>query len=195
MHDKMKIISGILIIVIIAAIILIIQISPNKPDTPVRADKLDEILSRGTLIIATDPESAPFSERIPGSLRNKSSFCHPAEYTSDEFTGFDVAVGIEIAKRMGLEPCFVTPAWTRIVNGDWSDSWDISVGSMTITTERMQNLFFTQPYNSAPAYLFVRQERTQYQKPEDLSGKRIGVCAGCAQEQYLKGSLSLPERI
>ena len=33
---------------------------------------------------------------------------------------------------------------------------------------------------------------TAITRPEDLSGKRIGVCAGCIQEQYLQGVLQIP---
>lgn len=192
MKEKTEIIAGIIVIAVVALLFTMVQIKPDLTEKTQTTNKLDEILNRGTLVIATDPESAPFSELIPGSVKNSSSRCEPAAYSCDEFIGFDTAVGREIAKRLGVEPCFVTPIWTRIVNGNWADSWDISVGTMTITTERMEKLFFTQPYNSAPALVFVRQNDEQYKKPEDLSGKRIGVCAGCAQEKYLEGNLSLP---
>ena len=192
MNEKMTIIAGIIILCLIALIFVMIQIKPDTSEKITLEDKLDRINSRGTLIIATDPASSPFSELIPGSERNADSKCEPAAYTSDELKGFDVAVGSEIAKRIGVEPCFVTPIWTRIVNGDWADSWDISVGSMSISNERMEKLLFTKPYNSAPALVFVRQSDQQYQDIEDLAGKRIGVCAGCVQEKYLEGNLTLP---
>jgi len=185
-------IIGVLAILMVILSMLFLIMPMNTVQNEKKPDKLEQIMARGTIVIATDPESSPFSELIPGSNRNVSSRCHPSQYTRNQFTGFDVAVGCEIADRLGVEPCFVTPAWTRIVSGDWADSWDISVGSMTITYERMNDLYFTQPYNSAPAYVFVRDDQKRYQRPEDLNGKRIGVCAGCAQEAYLKGMLHVP---
>jgi polar amino acid transport system substrate-binding protein len=43
--------------------------------------------------------------------------------------------------------------WDLITAGSWSERWDISVGSMTITTPRKPILSFTQPYYYTPAYL------------------------------------------
>jgi polar amino acid transport system substrate-binding protein len=40
--------------------------------------------------------------------------------------------------------------------------------------------------------VLVHKENTSYQRLEDLSGKRIGVCAGCIFEEYLNGDLKLP---
>jgi len=155
-------------------------------------DKLDEILARGTLTIATDPNYPPFS-LLDDSLRRLSDTkCTPAQYTANQFSGFDAATGIEIAERMGVEPCFVTPQWSQLVAGDWSNAWDVSVGSMTATYERMEVLYFTQPYFATPIQAFVHKDNTTYQVPEDLSGKRVGICAGCTYENYLNGTLKMP---
>jgi polar amino acid transport system substrate-binding protein len=53
-------------------------------------------------------------------------------------------------------------------------------------------LYFTQPYISGAAVLFVREDNHSFRQPEDLSGKRIGVCTGCAYEAYLHGTLQIP---
>jgi polar amino acid transport system substrate-binding protein len=99
---------------------------------------------------------------------------------------------VEIAKRLGVEPCFVTPDWTLITGGNWSGRWDVSVGSMTVTPERMQKLFFSQPYYTTPAAVFVHTDNTTYTQPADLSGKKVGACAGCTYEAYLDGTLQIP---
>ena len=49
----------------------------------------------------------------------------------------------------------------------------------------------TQPYYSTPTNFFVPTSSTA-KKPADLSGKRIGACAGCTMEKYLRGTLALP---
>jgi polar amino acid transport system substrate-binding protein len=53
-------------------------------------------------------------------------------------------------------------------------------------------LYFAQPYKNIPAALFVNAANTTYTKPEDLSGKKIGVCSGCTYESYLNGTLVIP---
>jgi polar amino acid transport system substrate-binding protein len=91
-----------------------------------------------------------------------------------------------------VEPCFVTPPWSQLIAGSWGENWDIHAGSVAITFDRMQALYFSQPYYATPTVVLVHKDNTSYQRLEDLSGKRIGVCAGCIFEEYLNGVLKLP---
>jgi polar amino acid transport system substrate-binding protein len=164
---------------------------PTLEPTPPN-DLLAKITMRGTLVVATDPAYPPQSELKPGATRAANTKCAPTEYTANEFTGFDVDAAVEIARRLGVEPCFVTPPWTQLTAGNWDDRWDISVGSMAITPERMEMLYFTQPYYATPAALFVHQDNTTFSQPGDLSGKRVGGCTDCTYEAYLQGTLVIP---
>jgi polar amino acid transport system substrate-binding protein len=165
----------------------------NAAPTPAPpADKLAEIVERRRLVVATDTAYPPQSEFKPGATRPDDTRCTSTEYTASELAGFDINVAVEIARRLGVEACFVTAAWTQITGGSWGDHWDISVGSMAITPERMQVLYFTQPYYTSPAALFVHKDNLTFSEPSDLSGKKIGVCAGCTYEFYLEGSLLIP---
>lgn len=155
-------------------------------------DLLEKILTRGTLVVATDPAYPPQSELVSGATRDPNSKCIPTEYTSGELTGFDVATALEIAQRLGVEACFVTPPWTQLTAGNWDGRWDLSVGSMAITPDRMEALYFTQPYYATPAALFVHQDNTTFTNVEDLSGKRVGGCTNCTYEAYLQGTLVIP---
>jgi len=157
-----------------------------------REDKMAEIQARGTLIIATDADYAPQSKLVPGVLPSPDTKCEPSQYTADQFTGLDVEVGGEIARRLGVEPCFVTPPWSQLVAGNWGDNWDIHAGSVAITYERLNVLYFSQPYYATPTVILIHKENSVFKTPEDLSGKRIGVCAGCTFEAYLQGVLQIP---
>ncbi len=167
--------------------------SPSGPTaTPTTsADKLAEIMARGTLIVATDPNYAPQSE-LKNVARAANTKCASNQHTANQLEGFDVEVAVEVARRLGVEACFVTPAWTLIVDGSWADRWDINVGSMAITPERMEVLYFTQPYYTTPAAFFVHKDNATFVQPSDLSGKRVGVCTGCTYEFFLDGSLVIP---
>lgn len=146
----------------------------RQPAQP--TDLLAAVKQAGVLRVATDPNYPPQSY-----LDEKTG----------QWTGFDVDVASEIAKRLGVKLEFVTPAWDVIVAGSWQDRWDLSVGSMTITAERMQVLYFTQPYYTTPAQVFVHKD-AKYAGVEQLAGKRIGVCGGCTYEHYLDGTLTMP---
>jgi polar amino acid transport system substrate-binding protein len=149
-------------------------------------------MERGRLIVSTETAYPPQSELKPEATRAANTKCASTEYTANQLMGFDIDVAVEIANRLGVEPCFVTPTWTQVTSGSWGDRWDMSVGSMVITPERMEVLYFTQPYASGAAVFFVHKDNRTFTQPSDLSGKRIGVCAGCAYEFYLEGSLVVP---
>jgi polar amino acid transport system substrate-binding protein len=160
--------------------------------TPAPSGRLAGVLKNGRLVIATDANYPPQSLLNSTEPRAAQTRCDLTQYTTNQLSGFDVDVAAEIARRLGVEACFVTPTWSQIVGGSWGDRWDINVGSMVVTPERLQKLYFTQPYISGQAVLFVHQDNQTFHTAQDLSGKRIGVCTGCAYEAYLRGTLTIP---
>ncbi len=172
--------------------VLIGACTPAEPVKRVNNDKLAEVMARGTLVIATDADYAPQSRLISSALPEKNTKCAPTQYTANQMEGFDVDVAVEIARRLGVEPCFVTPPWSQLIAGKWQNNWDIHVGSVAITYERMKVLYFSQPYYATPTVILVHKDNTSIKRPEDLSGKQVGVCAGCIPEYYLNGNLKLP---
>ena len=111
--------------------------------------------------------------------------------TANQMAGYDADTGKLVAQRLGVEACFVTPTWSEIISGHWNDRWDISYGSGAINSDRASRLYFTQPYYAAPQLFFVAKN-SKFEKPSDLDGKDIGVCAGCTHELYLKRTLTIP---
>jgi len=155
------------------------------------SDKLAQVLARGTLILFTDPAYPPQSYAVKGAMRLTTTKCAANQLTGNQITGYDAETGKLVAKELGVEPCFVTPSWTEVTSGNWGDRWDLAYGSGAVALDRMDVLYMTQPYYSTPTNFFVPTSSTAT-KPEDLSGKRIGACAGCTMEEYLRGTLSLP---
>jgi ABC-type amino acid transport substrate-binding protein len=103
--------------------------------TPEAGETLDRIKSNGVLKMSTDPEYPPQSSLDPDT---------------SEFVGFDIDVGREIAKRLGVDIQFATPGWDVITAGRWAGRWDMSVGSMTPTRERAEVLDFPRPSTISP---------------------------------------------
>ena len=141
-------------------------------------DLLDSIMQSGTLRVATDPKYPP-----------QSSF----DASKNQWEGFDIDVAMEIAKRLGVDIEFKTPAWETITAGNWQGRWDLSVGSMTITPERADVLDFSPPYYFTPAGLAVNADNTSITSAADLTGKKVGSCGGCTYEAYLNGTLEIPD--
>jgi ABC-type amino acid transport substrate-binding protein len=154
-------------------------------------DKLAQIKARGTLVEYFEADYPPQSMNVKGASRPAGTKCADNQLTAAEVTGYDNDVPKLIAKKLGVEACFVEPTWTEVTAGNWGDRWDIAYGSGSINEDRMQRLYMTQPYYAVPNGYFVAK-RSKYRHAEDLNGKRIGSCADCSHELYLKGELEIP---
>lgn len=143
-------------------------------------DLLGEIQARGTIRVSTDANYEP------------QSFLDD----NGNFVGFDIDVATEIAKRLGVEVEFVTPDWDLITAGNWGGQWDMSVGSMTITTARQEVLDFANPpYYYTPAQ-FAASAASGITTLEQLNGQPICVGLSTTYESWLTGdleSLGLPD--
>ena len=154
-------------------------------------DKLAQILARGTLIEYFEPDYAPQSMNVVDAKRPADTKCAANQLTAAEVTGYDNEITKLLAKKLGVEPCFVSPQWTEVTAGNWGDRWDIAYGSGSINADRMERLYMTRPYYAVPNRYFVAAD-SPYRTPSDLNGKRIGSCADCSHELYLKGELEIP---
>ena len=154
-------------------------------------DKLAQILARGTLVAYSALDYPPQSFAVEDASRPGDTKCTPGEMTAGEMTGFDNDVSKLVAADLGVETCFVLPNWTEATAGNWGDRFDIVYGSGSINEDRMERLWMTQPYYAVPNYYFVAED-SPYQTASDLNGKKIGACASCSHELYLKGELVIP---
>jgi polar amino acid transport system substrate-binding protein len=106
--------------------------------------------------------------------------------------GFDVDVAIAVGDALGVETCFATPNWDVITAGNWADKWDVSIGSMTITTARQQILDFSVPYYYTPAVFAVKDD-SDFASIDDLAGQAICAGVSTTYETWLdQGDLGLP---
>jgi polar amino acid transport system substrate-binding protein len=150
---------------------------PDEQDTITEppddtGDLLATIRDRGVLRISTDADYAP------------QSFLE----ADGTFVGFDVDVGTEIAERLGVEAEFQHVDWDIITAGSWQERWDISVGSMTITTPRKDVFSFTQPYYYTPAVLAVTTDsgvtsldQLPFELPAGVEVTTLPTDANCAE--------------
>ena len=136
-------------------------------------DLLKTICDAGVIKISTDPNYAP------------QSFLKP----DGSYEGFDIDVANAIGEGLGVDVQFETPEWEAITAGSWSERWDISVGSMTITEDRKTVLDFSIPYYYTPAQMASNDDAIQ--SLEDFAGTT--VCAGesTTYVDWLGGTLTL----
>jgi len=135
-------------------------------------DLLARIQENGVIRIATDPNYPPYSSLEDG-----------------EYVGFDIADAQLIANALEDEIEWQTPTWDALTAGNWSDRWDVSVGSMAQTSDRSKVIDFSVPYYYAYAYIAVPADSTAMSLA-DLAGKTGCVGSATLYESWLKGDLA-----
>jgi polar amino acid transport system substrate-binding protein len=159
------------------------------------SDLLGAIKERGYILVSTDPNYEPQSFLNTEGKRPADTKCPGDALTTAEMQGFDVDVAIAIGDSLGVETCFATPGWDLITAGNWADKWDVSVGSMTITTARQQILDFSVPYYYTPAVVAVAAN-SEITSLDQLAGKALCAGVSTTYESWLnndKEALGLPD--
>jgi polar amino acid transport system substrate-binding protein len=103
----------------------------------------------------------------------------------NEVVGFDVSIGKEIARRMGVKPVMITTAWDGILAGLMANKFDTICGSMTITDKRLEVVDFVGPYYRAGRGVFIRAS-DNFASLADLKGHPVGATLGETHEKFAR---------
>lgn len=126
--------------------------------------------------------------KAAGELKFANSGAYPPFSFVDETNqviGFDVDIGNEIARRLGVKGVNVSTAWDGIIAGLLASKYDTIIGSMTITAEREKAVDFVGPYYRSGRGIFVA-EGSAVKSLDDLKGKTIGVTLGETHEKWAR---------
>lgn len=136
------------------------------------ADELGKVKKSGALRFAMSGQYPPFN------------------FVDDQnhLTGFDVEIGNEIAKRVGVKGEAIATAWDGIIAGLLGNKYDLICGSMAITAERLKAIDFSDPYYRSGAQLFVGKD-SNILSVEDLKGKKVGVTLGTTYEAWIRKNI------
>ena len=119
-------------------------------------ENLDAIKAAGVFKIGTEGTYAPFTYHDE----------------SGKLVGFDVEIGEEIAKRLGVKAEFLEGKWDGLIAGLDASRYDAVINQVGITEERKAKYDFSDPYIASKAALIVREDNAEIKGFADLSGKR-----------------------
>lgn len=181
---------GIVLIMIVSSTPLVFAMGTDGDNAQdnISHDTLQDIFSKGSLVLAVKPEGYTV---INGSVRDPNSHCTGIQYSANQLSGDLMDVNSRIAKELGVDSCFVTVTDEELQRGNWTDKWDYFL-DFYMTDERMQWLYFAQPWASSNSVFFIRADNNDISTLKDLSGKRIGTYNQSAQMDYLNHNLSIP---
>lgn len=122
---------------------------------------LERVRQKGALTIATDGTYPPFEYKQNGKL-----------------TGFDIELGSEIAKELGVRASFLNLEWAGVLGALESGKADLVMSGVTITDERKQKGYlFSRPYFLSGQTIARRKGDTRIRSLEDLRDKTASVQA------------------
>lgn len=125
--------------------------------------RLADILSSGTITIATEGDWSPWTYH---------------DEKTNELTGFDVELGNAIAEKLGVTADFQETTWDAILSGVESGRFDIACNGVGYTDERAESYNFSDPYIYTKQVLMVRSDNEDITSFEDLKGKTTANSVG-----------------
>ncbi len=150
---------------------------PTAPITVVPSGLLATILQRGTFNVATSADYPPYESVDQSGV----------------FTGFDMDLIQEVAKRMGVTAKIQDMGFDSLVAAVQTKKVDAVIAAMQATPARAQQVDFTMIYHMPKdAFLVSGKSSLTFAQPTDAAGKNIGVQTGSVQETWIVNNLVKP---
>ncbi|MFH0875030.1 MAG: ABC transporter substrate-binding protein [archaeon] len=121
-----------------------------------------------------------------GKLRVGIDFPYdPMElYTeSGKEAGIDVEIIQEIATDMGVSLEMIDYDWDEMFAAVKSGEIDLAISSITITSERSEEMLFSVPYFNGGQVMVIRKGYEEIKSVEDLKNKKVGVLKDTTGEE------------
>ncbi|WP_026895282.1 ABC transporter substrate-binding protein [Clostridiisalibacter paucivorans] len=148
--------------------------SSNAEDTK---SQLELIKERGKLVLGTCADYPPyeFHKEIDGK---------------DTIVGFDISIGKEIAKDLGVELEIKDMQFKGLLPALKTGKIDMILAGMTPKPERREEVDFSDIYYNALHGVIIRvEDQDTYKTLEDLTGKAIGAQKAAIQEDLARENI------
>lgn len=145
--------------------------------------KIDFVLGAALSVLASTAWAAAPAE-LPAAIKDKGfiaagimpnyppmDFKDPA---TNQLTGFDYDLGMEIGKRLGIEMKWQETAFEQMVSGLSTQRLDIVLSGMTDTAERQKTIDFVDYFKTGPQF-YVLDSNKAVNQAIDLCGKKVGT--------------------
>ncbi|MCD2348029.1 substrate-binding periplasmic protein [Clostridium guangxiense] len=121
----------------------------------------------------------------------------PMEYrdqkNNNKLVGFEIDMGEEVGKRLGVKVKWVPTAWDGIMMGLKAKKYDAILSTLCITDARKKEIDFSKPYFKLDEIIAVKSGNTSIKSANDLKGKVVGCQIGAANQATLEKMGGLKE--
>ncbi len=146
--------------------------------SPVQAQTVDEILTKGTINIGVLIDVPPY-----GTVN-----------ANQEPDGYDADVAKLMGKYLGVKINLIPVTGPNRIPYLVTGKVDLLIATFGITPERAKQVLFSIPYSAIENSVFARKD-SGIKSIEDLKGKRVGVPRGAVQDVLLTNALGTSAKI
>jgi polar amino acid transport system substrate-binding protein len=139
---------------------------------------LKDIQDKGTLVVALNPEFAPFEFKtlVDGK---------------DTIVGADVDLAQAIADELGVDLKISSMSFNNVLTSVQSGKADIAISGISSTAERAKVYDFSEPYYESANVVIIRKtDASKYTKTDSFDGLSVGAQKGSIQEAVVTDQLS-----
>lgn len=138
------------------------EVEENVEQQQEEDDSWEKVKEAGVLIAGLDDNYPPMGFRDENG----------------KLTGFDIEMGNEIGKRLGIEVKWQPAAWDGIIAALKAKKFDVIISGMTLTEERMKEVDFAGPYIYAAQAIVVKEDNDTIKGLDDFKDRIIGTQSG-----------------
>ncbi len=139
---------------------------------------VDKIKEKGQLVVAMNPEFAPFEFKALVDGKN-------------QILGSDVKLAQAIADALGVELVLSEMSFDNVLNSLQSGKADLAISGISATSEREKVYDFSEPYYRAKNVVLIQlADADKYTSTDSLSGQSVAVQKGSVQEAVAKEQLT-----
>lgn len=156
-------------VMLLLTLTLCTAVSGQVKDAPGADRSLDQIKSRGVIVVGIDDTFAPLAFR---------------DSTTKEIVGLDIDLARRAAELLGLKAEFRPVTWDKIIPRLNTGDVDMVWSGLSILPEREHQMLFSQPYLESRQVIVVKKGSSITRK-SDLKEKVVGFQRGASSEKWI----------
>ncbi|HEM5473162.1 TPA: transporter substrate-binding domain-containing protein [Streptococcus suis] len=139
---------------------------------------LDKIKEKGTLVVATSPDYAPFEFQALVDGKN-------------EVVGADIMLAQKIADELGVKLEVSAMSFDNVLSSVQNGKADIAIAGLSYSEDRAKVFDFSESYYQISDVLLIKKDSADSLTSIDaMSGKTLAVQKGSTQEAYAQENIS-----
>lgn len=171
-----------MLVIIMALCIIVGMVSGcAAKDTAVTSEpknRLEDILERGYIEVATEPYFAPFE------------FIDPSKKGDEQYVGSDIKLAQYIADELGVELHIIPLEFSAVLSSITEKKYDLAISALSFTPARAEAMNMSKGYFFAEGgeghgLLIRKDDAANITGPDDISDKVIVAQSGSLQELFV----------